>query len=391
MKHQHGFRKDHSTTSATTKFVDNIMLNLDKGHSTVAVFLDIKKAFDTIDHNILIKKLKNSGVGNNTTILLTNYLKNRTQSVLYNGIYSDPKGLTTGVPQGSTLGPLLFLLYINNLPDILKNSECLMFADDTVLYHSNVLPELLYRELQLDLDVVNTWCAQNYITLNITKSQYVNFGYRKPNVDNYVLKLGETTLDKVDSYKYLGTLIDNKLNGEAQYSKLMQILAGKKLTFNKIRYLLDTETAITLFKSTIQPIFDYNDFYYNMLNQNKQQKIQSMQKRFLRIVFRNDNINTEEMHARVGVGKLQFRRNLHLCGQMYRRSRNPDYIDNRNLPTRQFDKIVLKIPDVILTKTFQFPIFKGSQLWNTLPQEIQNCDTYTKFKYQYKEHILGRL
>ena len=76
---------------------------------------------------------------------------------------------------------------------------------------------------------------------------------------------------------------------------------------------------------------------------------------------------------------------------MYKRSRKPEYIDNRNLSTRQFDKIVLKIPDVILTKTFQSPIYKGSQIWNNLPQEVQNSETLTKFKYQYKEHILGRL
>ena len=182
-------------------------------------------------------------------------MENRNQSVLHNGICSDEKGLTTGVPQGSTLGPLLFLLYINDLPDVVSNSESLMFADDTVLYHSNVLPEMLYQNLQRDLDAVNVWCAINYITLNISKSQYVCFGYRRANVENYVLKLGETTLDKVDSYKYLGTMIDNKLNGEAQYSKLMQTLAGKKITFSKIRYLMNTETAVLLFESTIQPIF----------------------------------------------------------------------------------------------------------------------------------------
>ena len=184
-------------------------------------------------------------------------------------------------------------------------------------------------------------------------------------------------------------MIDNKLNGEAQYSKLMQILAGKKITFSKIRYLMNTDTAILLFKSTMQPIFNYNYFYYNMLNQNNLQKIQSMQNRFLRIVFRNENINTEEKNNRIGVGKLQFKRKLHSCGLMYRHSKNLNYIDNRNLATRQFDKTVLKTPDVILTKTFQSPIYKGSQIWKTLPQEIQNFETYTKCKYQYKELVVS--
>ena len=148
----------------------------------------------------------------------------------------------------------------------------------------------------------------------------------------------------------------------------MQTLSGKKITFSKIRHLMNTETAILVFKSTIQPLFDYNDFFYNMLNQGKCQKLQSMQNRFLRIVFRiNENMHIADLHNIIGVGKLEFRRKLHLAGQMYRRSRIPEYLDNRNLVTRQFDKIVLKIPDVELTKSFNSPIYKGSQLWNTLP------------------------
>ena len=388
---QHGFRESHSTTSATARFLDDIMLDLDKGNPTMAVFLDIKKAFDTINHEILINKLQHAGLGENTLRLLTNYLNNRNQAVLYNGKYSENKTLITGVPQRSTLGPLLFLVYINDRPNVLSKSKCLMFADDTVLYHTNPMSVMLSQESQTDLDFVYKWCQKNFITLNIAKSQYINFGYRKNNNEDMQLKLGNTLLDKVQSYKYLGTIIDEKLNGEAQYSRVMQILSGKKITFSKIRHLMNTSTASLIYKSTIQPIFDYNDFYYYMLNQNNLQKLQSMQNRFLRIVYRNDNICTEEMQARIGTGKLEYTRDLHLCGQMYRCSRVPEYLDQRDLPTRQFDKIVLKAPDVILTKTFKSPIYKGSQLWNALPQQIKKCNTYKDFKYQYKQHALGRL
>ena len=103
-----------------------------------------------------------------------------------------------------------------------------MFADDTVIYHSDLSRAVLMQELPNDLDAVNIWCSQNYITLNISKSQYANFGYRKPTDNNFVLRLGDATLDKVDSYKYLGTVIDCKLNGDAQYARLMQTLGGKK-------------------------------------------------------------------------------------------------------------------------------------------------------------------
>ena len=232
---QHGFRGLHSTTSATSNFLDDIMLNLDKGYHTTAVFLDIKKAFDTIDHKILLNKIKHAGVGGITERLLANYLCNRKQSVLYNGIFSEIKILKTGVPQGSTLGPLLFLLYINDLPYVLKNTSCLMFADDTVLYHSHPSSVDLNHEIQTDLDSVSKWCLKNYITLNITKSQYVQFGYRNNIEPNLQLKLGNVILEKVSSYKYLGTIIDDKLSGDAQYSKVLQILSGKKITFSKMK------------------------------------------------------------------------------------------------------------------------------------------------------------
>ena len=151
---QHGFRKGYSTTSASSKFVDEIVLGLDKGKYTLAVFLDIKKAFDTIDHKIILQKLKRAGVGIRTCSLLQNYLDKREQCVLYKGHRSKIRNLVTGVPQGSTLGPLLFLIYVNDLPKLFENTKCMMFADDTVLYQShNGLNELYMYD----------WCNNNYI------------------------------------------------------------------------------------------------------------------------------------------------------------------------------------------------------------------------------------
>ena len=233
-QYQHGFRKGYSTTSATSKFVDEIALGLDKGHCTLAVFLDIKKAFDTIDHKILIEKLRHIGTGDSTLNLIVNYLHNRKQCVLCNGKRSIVKALHTGVPQGSTLGPLLFLIYINDLPLMFKNTKCMMFADDTVLYQSlnNIVG--LYEEVQESLDKMYVWCQNNQITLNIKKCEYIHLGYRKPIQRTDGLKLGNITLNQVCQYKYLGTVIDDKMNGVAQYKHITQILSYRKQTFSKI-------------------------------------------------------------------------------------------------------------------------------------------------------------
>ena len=168
--------------------------------------------------------------------------------------------------------------------------------------------------------------------MNSRKCEYIHLSYRKPVVGNLELKLGNTLLKKVNQYKYLGTVIDEKLNGEAQYNHVTKVLAFRKQTFSKICFLLNQTMAISLYKTTIQPIFVYNDFFYNMLNQEKQDKLQTMQNRFLRIVLNQGNLTTEEMYRIVGTGKLRKRRELHLCGLMYKCSKQTVFVDDRDLP-----------------------------------------------------------
>ena len=208
------------------------------------------------------------------------------------------------------------------------------------------------------------------------------------NNDETPLKLGNKDIAMTESYRYLGTAIDRKLNCHAQYNSIIKKLSVKKISFSKIRYLLNTESAVSLYKACIQPLFDYNDFYYLFLSQRLCKKLQSMQYRFLRIVFIGDNYSRVEMLQRVGIENLDIRRKVHLAGLMYKRSCDPEYIDEGHLPTRQFDKKVLKVPDVVLTKTFKSPMYMGSTIWNALPRDIQDAKSYKTFKYLYKALLL---
>lgn len=167
---QFGFRPKYSTTTALSNFVDEVLLNMEQGNLCGAVFLDRTKAFDTVDHCILLSKLSAIGVLPGSIKWFESYLSNRKQRTSCGNELSDALPVTLGVPQGSILGPLLFVVYINNLPVAVINSEVTLYADDTVLYYFSKDPRLLEDKLNEDLLRVAHWLRKNKLTLNLDKT-----------------------------------------------------------------------------------------------------------------------------------------------------------------------------------------------------------------------------
>ena len=184
-KYQFGFRKNYSTYMALLSFMDTVTDAVDANKIVAGLFIDLSKAFDTINHDILIKKLHNYGVRGIALQLLSNYLSNRMQCVTFNGCTSDFLSITCGVPQGSVLGPLLFLLYIN---DIHKSSTLLkfiLFADDTtILFSAQSLTELTSK-LNSELKFVADWFRANKLSLNIVKTNYIIFRHSVVNTSTF--------------------------------------------------------------------------------------------------------------------------------------------------------------------------------------------------------------
>ena len=210
-ENQGGYRKNYSTITMTRKLLDHILLQRENKTPTVAVFLDLSKAFDTISHAGLITKLELYGIKGHELKLIKNYLSRRVKQTSINGTLSDPKEINFGVPQGPVLGAIFFLLFINNLPKVIKHSEICLFADDTVIYNSNTNPETLEKELQEDLTSVSNWLNNNELTINIKKSKVVTFNTRTKKMGNINLQINGQNLDVVDSYKYLGLIIDETI------------------------------------------------------------------------------------------------------------------------------------------------------------------------------------
>ena len=200
--------------TALLEATDNWAFNIDRGYVNAVVFLDLKKAFDTVDHSILLSKLYLYGVKGIAYELLSSYLENRTEKCSVNGVLSKSCTFTCGIPQGTILGPLLFLLYINDLLNCLSNSQPRMYADDTHLTYADNDICSLEASLNQDLLNINNWLIANKLTLNMTKTEFMLIGSRQKLNSLSVLpdlEINGTQLNRVDFTKSLGVLIDENL------------------------------------------------------------------------------------------------------------------------------------------------------------------------------------
>ena len=173
---QAGFRKRSSTVTSLLSNTNQWYINMDKGLVNGIIFLDLKKAFDCVDHNILAEKLMKFGCIGNTLNSFKSYLTNRKQMCKVNQTTSKCQTISCGVPQGSNLGPILFLLYVNDLPNCLKSTSVSMFADDTNLRASGDTITELYNKLNNDLENIHQWLLANKLTLNTSKTEYMMVG-----------------------------------------------------------------------------------------------------------------------------------------------------------------------------------------------------------------------
>ena len=173
--HQYGFRSKSTTNNAIIELVDKITQGVENNQFTVGIFLDLSKAFDTVNHDILLKKLSFYGIRGNCLAWINDYLTNRKQIVKYNQIRSTEMAIMCGVPQGSILGPLLFLIYFNDLTNSTKNLSTILFADDTNLFCSGKDINELECNINAELVDVQEWLTLNQLTLNIKKSNYIIF------------------------------------------------------------------------------------------------------------------------------------------------------------------------------------------------------------------------
>ena len=227
-KSQYGFQRDKRTEDALKFFSSNIYKQLDTSNSVLSIFIDFSKAFDTVPHNILINKLNHYGIRGSILQWFSNYLSDRTQTTIFENRTSKPKNVTMGVPQGSVLGPILFLIFINDLPNFSKLFYTLLFADDATLSLCGRNPELLIRIANNEMHKFFVWCIANRLTVNTLKTFYMIFSNRTPVIlPPLVIKsnFNYDLVKKVDFTKFLGVFYDSDMSFKTHINNLSSRLS----------------------------------------------------------------------------------------------------------------------------------------------------------------------
>ena len=232
---QFGFRSGYSTTHSLISITETIKKTLDEKKFGCGVFIDLKKAFDTVNHEVLLRKLEHYGIRDISLSWFESYLSDRKQYVSVNGVDSELRHITCGVPQGSVLGPILFLIYINDLPNISSKLKFYLFADDTNIYlESDELKNLEYI-MNSELKKLHEWLCINRLSLNLTKTNFIIFcPINKPKSPITIL-INKSALKETDHVRYLGILIDSQLSFKYHIDELNKKISRSISVLCKIR------------------------------------------------------------------------------------------------------------------------------------------------------------
>jgi hypothetical protein len=386
--HQSGFLPNHSTVTQLLEIYHNITEALDKQKEIFFIFFDISKAFDRVWHRGLVFKLQQLGISGNVLQWISNYLTNRQQQVTIEAATSDTMSITAGVPQGSVLGPLLFLIYINDLP-VNVTSNLYMFADDTCLYVSSKNLPLNENQLSNDLREITTWANRWLVDFNPNKTTSMLIS-RKHNQTPLQLTMDDQPIQNFTTHKHLGVIFNNRGTWSDHINTLLENANKKLAMLRGIKYLVNRKTLEIMYKSFVRPSLEYADIVWDNLYTYESNRLEIIQLQALRtITGLTISAHKEAIYTESGFQTLSNRRKDHRLTQMYKIKYDmapqqlkyllpPQTHERSQYNTRnKYNYTPYK------TKT---ELFKGSFFpktiadWTKLPPNLQNAETLSKFK-----------
>jgi hypothetical protein len=393
---QSAYLKYHSTTTCLHKVIFDWQEAIDDGDIIGSCFLDISKCFDSIDHKLLITKLEKYGINGKELSWFSSYLTGRYQVVRCNNSTSEKLAISIGVPQGSILGPILFLIFINDLTQHSGLSKCNLFADDALFFVSGKNVQCVENRLQEAMNNVSEWYKSNKLTLNVKKSNVMLIHRKRKINDSMNIVVDGSHLAQIANVRYLGLYIDNKLQWSTHINGVCKSITRKLGMMNRTAKFVNRKTLIQIYKSFILPSFDYADTIWHGCSKYLEHKLQILQNRAARIIEQDfDFINTRgiDLVKKLDLQDTIERREYRICTLIYKCMRGlvPQYLSDEIVMTRDIhthntrgasgNNIYLNAAKSDALKKSFFHL--GGTLWNKLPDHIKECESVGSFKTNY--------
>lgn len=388
-KSQHGFLKGLSTETAIMNFLNTVFDNLEQNKKCIGIFMDLSKAFDLIDHKLLINKLEQYGLRGKISEWLTSYLSNRQQLVEVNGIRSEYVNVEIGVPQGSVLGPLLFILYINDLPENFDENTLTMYADDNSLIISNKSePDLIISAQHFTNKCVD-WYSYYKLFINISKTVFINFTPRSSSTQNsYLIKINGRSIEQVTTTKFLGIYIDCGLNWETHVTTLANKLSSICYALYRLKNIANMFTVMSYYYANFVSRVKYGIMFWGASSHFE--RVFKIQKKAVRIMTGATKYSScRNLFRELKILTLACIYILEIV--CYVKLNEKSFVPNdfnHDYNTRNAQGLC--IPVHRLTSFELTPRYMGIKLYNRLPKDLRLIANSKLFRRKVNEFLLQK-
>jgi len=394
---QFGFREGHATDMAIIKLLENIINSLESGDYTATIFLDFSKAFDTVNHEILLQKLNHYGIRGTAHRWVTSYLSERKQYCTFGNETSSTTNITCGVPQGSILGPLLFLLYINDLGTIFTHFGTILFADDSNLIVRGNSLKALEDKINQDIPLLTTWLETNRLSLNLKKTHIMVFGKKHRNIENTIsTTIKGTTLEIVTHTKFLGVILDNSLSWKEHSLYLSKKISKSIGILTRARPFLNKTTLRQLYFSFLYPYLNYCSSIWGNASDNILWPLFKIQKRAIRILVNlRGRDSTRQSFYDLKLLRLPeiYKFSVLIFVYKFKNRLLPTVFDNFYTENRQVHRYQTRNADQFRTPLTKYRVAANfiKKTGVTIWQELNNEISHEKKIGLFKREVIARL